>query len=50
MVRTMTINLGDELHHYVKSGDYRTQSEVIREAQRMLREKQAESDLTVFQE
>ncbi|GLW37940.1 hypothetical protein Pcaca04_18760 [Pectobacterium carotovorum subsp. carotovorum] len=45
----MTIDLGDELRHYVESlvesGDYRTQSEVIREALRMLREKQAESDL-----
>ncbi|AIK15401.1 type II toxin-antitoxin system ParD family antitoxin [Pectobacterium atrosepticum] len=49
MARTMTIDLGDELRHYVESlvesGDYRTQSEVIREALRMLREKQAESDL-----
>ncbi|PWC15793.1 type II toxin-antitoxin system ParD family antitoxin [Brenneria roseae subsp. americana] len=49
MARTMTIDLGDELRHYVESlvesGDYRTQSEVIREALRLLREKQAESDL-----
>ncbi|MFJ5453150.1 type II toxin-antitoxin system ParD family antitoxin [Pectobacterium jejuense] len=49
MARTMTIDLEDELRHYVESlvesGDYRTQSEVIREALRMLREKQAESDL-----
>ncbi|GKW17225.1 hypothetical protein PEC301937_31740 [Pectobacterium carotovorum subsp. carotovorum] len=49
MARTMTIDLGDELRHYVESlvesGDYRTQSEVIREALRMLREKQAETDL-----
>ncbi|MCL2893996.1 type II toxin-antitoxin system ParD family antitoxin [Brenneria tiliae] len=49
MARTITIDLGDELRHYVESlvesGDYRTQSEVIREAIRMLREKQAESDL-----
>ncbi|WP_411909514.1 type II toxin-antitoxin system ParD family antitoxin [Pectobacterium versatile] len=52
MARTMTIDLGDELRHYVESlvesGDYRTQSEVIREALRMLREKQAESDLQML--
>ncbi|MEC5344393.1 type II toxin-antitoxin system ParD family antitoxin [Brenneria populi] len=49
MARTMTIDLGDELRRYVESlvesGDYRTQSEVVREAIRMLSEKQAESDL-----
>ncbi|MEQ9876751.1 type II toxin-antitoxin system ParD family antitoxin [Pectobacterium aroidearum] len=54
MARTMTIDLGDELRHYVESlvesGDYRTQSEVIREALRMLREKQAESDLKTLRQ
>nr|WP_240346846.1 type II toxin-antitoxin system ParD family antitoxin [Pectobacterium brasiliense] len=54
MARTMTIDLGDELRHYVESlvesGDYRTQSEVIREALRMLREKQAESDLQTLRQ
>ncbi|KHS72855.1 CopG family transcriptional regulator [Pectobacterium brasiliense] len=54
MARTMTIDLGDELRHYVESlvesGNYRTQSEVIREALRMLREKQAESDLQTLRQ
>nr|UKE84908.1 type II toxin-antitoxin system ParD family antitoxin [Pectobacterium sp. PL152] len=34
----------------MESGDYRTQSEVIREALRMLREKQAESDLKTLRQ
>ncbi|HFT0628581.1 TPA: type II toxin-antitoxin system ParD family antitoxin, partial [Escherichia coli] len=45
MARTMTVALGDELWEYIESliesGDYRTQSEVIRESLRLLREKQA---------
>jgi len=45
----MTIDLGDELREFVESlvasGDYRTQSEVVRESLRLLREKQAESKL-----
>ncbi|EAA1350158.1 type II toxin-antitoxin system ParD family antitoxin [Escherichia coli] len=49
MARTMTVALGDELWEYIESliesGDYRTQSEVIRESLRLLREKQAESRL-----
>lgn len=49
MARTMTIDLGDELRNYVESliqsGDYRTQSEVIRDSLRLLREKQADSKL-----
>ncbi|UBO62873.1 type II toxin-antitoxin system ParD family antitoxin [Escherichia coli] len=44
MARTMTVALGDELWEYIESliesGDYRTQSEVIRESLRLLREKQ----------
>ncbi len=51
MARTMTVALGDELWEYIESliesGDYRTQSEVIRESLRLLREKQAESRLQV---
>lgn len=47
MARTMTVDLGDELREFIESliesGDYRTQSEVIRESLRLLREKQAES-------
>lgn len=49
MSRTMTVDVGDELREFinalVKSGDYRTQSEVMRDALRLLREKQAESRL-----
>ncbi|WP_343553371.1 type II toxin-antitoxin system ParD family antitoxin [Pantoea sp.] len=49
MARTMTIDLGDELREFVESlvesGDYRTQSEVVRDSLRLLREKQAESKL-----
>lgn len=49
MARTMTIDLGDELREFVESlvasGDYRTQSEVVRESLRLLREKQAASKL-----
>ncbi|BCQ32861.1 MULTISPECIES: type II toxin-antitoxin system ParD family antitoxin [Erwinia] len=49
MARTMTVDLGDELRGYVESliesGDYRTQSEVIRESLRLLREQQAQSKL-----
>ena len=49
MTRTMTVDLGNELRHYVetlvKSGDYRSNSEVLRESLRLLREKQAMSKL-----
>ena len=49
MARTMTVVLGDELRDFidalVRAGDYRTQSEVMRDALRLLREKQAESRL-----
>lgn len=49
MSRTMTVDLGDELREFIesliKSGDYRTKSEVIREYLRLLRKKQAESRL-----
>lgn len=49
MARTMTVDLGSELRHYVESlvdsGNYRTNSEVLRESLRLLREKQAESKL-----
>lgn len=53
MARTMTVDLGDELRDFIESliesGDYRTQSEVIRESLRLLREKQAESRLQALQ-
>lgn len=45
----MTVDLGSELRHYVESlvdsGDYRSNSEVLRESLRLLREKQAVSKL-----
>lgn len=49
MARTMTVDLGNELRNYVESlvdsGDYRSNSEVLRESLRLLRERQAESKL-----
>ncbi|MDZ5641629.1 type II toxin-antitoxin system ParD family antitoxin [Enterobacter sp. A103] len=49
MARTMTVDVGEELREFidslVKAGDYRIQSEVMRDALRLLREKQAESRL-----
>ena len=49
MARTMTIDLGDELREFVESlvesGDYRTQSEVVRDSLRLLQERQAASKL-----
>ncbi len=54
MPRTMTADVGDELREFidslVKSGDYRTQSEVLRDALRLLREKQAESRLQTLRD
>jgi antitoxin ParD1/3/4 len=45
----MTVDLGDELREFVESliatGDYRTQSEVVRDSLRLLREQQAQSRL-----
>jgi antitoxin ParD1/3/4 len=41
MARTMTVDLGSELRDYVQflveSGDYRSNSEVLRESLRLLR-------------
>lgn len=49
MARTMTVDVSEELREFidslVKAGDYRTQSEVMRDALRLLREKQAASRL-----
>lgn len=49
MARTMTVDLGSELRGYVEylvhSGDYKTNSEVLRESLRLFREKQADSKL-----
>ena len=45
----MTVDLGNELRNYVESlvasGDYRSNSEVLRESLRLLRERQASSKL-----
>jgi putative addiction module antidote protein, CC2985 family len=42
MARTMTVDPDDELREFIEtlvaSGDYRTQSEMIRESLRLLRE------------
>lgn len=46
----MTVDLGDELREFIESGDYRTQSEVIRESLRLLREKQADSRLQALRD
>ncbi|HAT7747604.1 TPA: type II toxin-antitoxin system ParD family antitoxin [Legionella pneumophila] len=52
MARTMTVDLGSELRDYVESlvssGDYRSNSEVLRESLRLLREKQASSKLELL--
>ncbi|HHA1933915.1 TPA: type II toxin-antitoxin system ParD family antitoxin [Enterobacter ludwigii] len=49
MARTMTVDVGDELRDFidalVRAGDYRNQSEVMRNALRLLRVKQAECRL-----
>lgn len=50
MAKTMTVDLGDELLEFIESGDYRTQSEAIRETLRLLREKQAESRLQALRD
>ena len=54
MARTMTVDIGDELREFidslVKAGDYRTQSEVMRDALRLLRESQAESRLQTLRD
>jgi antitoxin ParD1/3/4 len=50
----MTVDVGDELREFIDSlvsaGDYRTQSEVMRDALRLLREKQAESRLQTLRD
>ncbi|RPH29626.1 type II toxin-antitoxin system ParD family antitoxin [Buttiauxella warmboldiae] len=54
MARTMTVDVGDELREFIDSlvqaGDYRTQSEVMRDGLRLLREKQAESRLQILRD
>lgn len=54
MARTLTVDPGGELRGFTEaligSGDYHTQSEVIRESLRLLREKQAESRLRALRD
>lgn len=49
MARTMTVDTGDDLRQFVElmveTGDYKTNSEVIRDGLRLLQEKQANSKL-----
>lgn len=49
MARTMTVDTGEELRNFVESlvesGNYKTNSEVVRDGLRLLQEKQAESKL-----
>lgn len=49
MARTMTVDTGEELRNFVEglveSGNYKTNSEVVREGLRLLQEKQAQSKL-----
>jgi len=51
-MRTMTVDTGENLRGYVEtlvaSGDYKTNSEVVRDGLRLLREKQATSKLAVL--
>lgn len=53
MTRTMTVDVGNELRHYVESlvekGYYKSNSEVLRESLRLLREKQAVSKIARLQ-
>ena len=49
MARTMRVDTGEELRGFVESlvetGNYKTNSEVVRDGLRLLQEKQAESKL-----
>lgn len=54
MTRTMTIDVGEELHGFVESlvqsGRYKTHSDVIRDGLRLLQEQQAASQLEMLQQ
>jgi antitoxin ParD1/3/4 len=54
MPRTMTVDTGDELRSFVEglveSGNYKTNSEVIREGLRLLKEKHAASKLETLKQ
>ncbi|RLV58371.1 type II toxin-antitoxin system ParD family antitoxin [Parashewanella curva] len=52
--RTMTVDTGEELRSFVEglveSGNYKTNSEVVREGLRLLQEKQAHSKLETLRQ
>lgn len=54
MARTMTVDTGEDLRVFVKglveSGNYKTNSEVIRDGLRLLQEKQAASKLETLRQ
>ena len=54
MARTITVDTGEELKNFidesVKSGYYKTTSEVVRDGLRLLQEKQAQSKLKILQQ
>ena len=54
MPRTMTVDTGEELRSFVESlvssGDYKTNSEVVRESLRLLKEKQAMSKIEMLRD
>jgi len=54
MARTMTVDTGEDLRGFVESlvesGNYKTNSEVIRDGLRLLQEKQASSKLEVLRQ
>ena len=54
MARTMTVDTGEELRHFIEQqvemGSYKTNSEVVREGLRLLQEKQAASKLETLRQ
>ena len=54
MARTMTVDTGEDLRGFVESlvesGNYKTNSEVVRDGLRLLREKQAASKLETLRQ
>ncbi|PHS11799.1 MAG: type II toxin-antitoxin system ParD family antitoxin [Kangiella sp.] len=54
MARTMTVDTGEDLRGFVESlvesGNYKTNSEVVRDGLRLLQEKQAASKLEILRQ
>ncbi len=54
MARTMTVDTGEDLRGFVESlvesGNYKTNSEVVRDGLRLLQEKQATSKLEILRQ